>query len=353
MAVIKVPLKMLVPIALNDGLEGQVNYAETLASALGCDVRYLHVLSPGGGSQSESSEIDRRFAMLENDNVHIIREKLMEVLEKQDRSNKSISELIFMAGKSVPATILDEARMHDADIILCGAAKASVGILPEALSTVLSVMGKAPIPVIVAPPQKPSEFNKTKFRIVVADDLGPDSVAAVRWALSLASHIMACRVFHVHVEPLTREVAIETFYATSCGSDIPIVPEFDPGVLYDQKMEATKKNLESRLTQLGIGGTIDKANYETQLFSGSVAEVIAHESELDFADLIVFGRHHFIHNHPLALGKVSYKTMLRQHYPVVVVPSTFLKSADSSQRVPTGMINEDEYVESSLTIHYP
>ena len=145
------------------------------------------------------------------------------------------SSRAFVISKSIPEAIVNDASRSSADLIVCGVANVSHKFLPKGLSTVLSLMANAPIPVIAFPPGASfQKSNEDAFRIILADDLEDAGASAAKFGIEWAKSIGKSSIYHVHVNTSRKEDFIASAYATMGPDYIPVSLPYDPVEMYEQ-----------------------------------------------------------------------------------------------------------------------
>lgn len=191
--------------------------------------------------------------------------------------------------------------------------------LPQGLSTALSLMHDAPLPVLVVG-RKPLNFEQPGLRILVADDLQEGTREAVRKAYELATRISRPKIHQVHVHGDIRELLRDTWI--DAIQKIPGLRALDrtPESLwsdeYDARLDAMKKQAGPNLVAAAEHG----AQVELDVRTGDLlAEIEAVAADFD-PDLIVYGRHRLWRAKPFLIGRMPLKAMVHDGRSVLLVP---------------------------------
>src|SRR5262249_51200017 len=122
-----------------------------------------------------------------------------------------------LAGKAAP--VIGQAALDLKSCLLVVAATYDdVKFLPRGLSTALSLMVSAQVPILVMDGRATTLWPDSGVRLLLADDLGPASEGAVDFAFDFSAGIRRVALHHLHVNALTRgaiEVGFNTARATS------------------------------------------------------------------------------------------------------------------------------------------
>jgi nucleotide-binding universal stress UspA family protein len=222
--------------------------------------------------------------------------------------------------------VVDELSRTHADAVVVGVDRRGYTTFTEGVSTAISLMHAASVPVLAVGASRPVDFRKPCFRILVADDLEPATAAAVDAAFALASTIGAdARVRQMHVHGDLREI-LEDSAATSWaelkdavrGDETPAMRavETEMARRYDERAARLAQRGEpwrDRAAQIGVKIACD-------VRTGRVAEEL-HEAVTEFEpDLLVFGRHKALRARPFLIGRMPFRGMLHEQRAVLMVP---------------------------------
>ena len=222
---------------------------------------------------------------------------------------------------SYPETLCDYAATEPVQLVIAGAPRRG-GLATRVGGGkhrhALRLMGRASVPVLVLPADRALPALAARpLKLLLADDLTPASLPALRAACELASLLAGpLDVLHVHVEPLpTAGFALSADYELEVWPGISLKER-----LVNDHHDRLKRRLRERAERVravveGRGGI-----YATQLWHGNVPQELRSAAEVHGAQVCVFGRHHFLHRQPLALGQMPFGAMLETGGAVLIAP---------------------------------
>jgi nucleotide-binding universal stress UspA family protein len=234
-------------------------------------------------------------------------ESYLSALAAAEAGSGVITHTTVLTGE-FPDALADFAATSNASLLVVGAPVHRPGILKARLRPTLRLMATSPIPVLaVADPAAKLTLQDKALRVLVADDLTPTSLPAIDAAAELLETVQApVDVLHLHVEPLPPP-----------GFNAAFDPELAvwPGIsikerLLDDHLEQLQNRLVMRGTPLATRAVATGGKYSAELWQGQVARELKRAVQMHGADLVVFGRHHFLHRQPLALGQMPFPSML-------------------------------------------
>lgn len=253
-------------------------------------------------------------------------EDAMESLDKI-KNDFQKSKNINIETKAVIGNVADclqaEAIATNASLIMCGAKVTSHKFTPKGLSTALSLMSHSKKPTIVIPESCERDFSKQHITILAADDLTDNSFEAINVACELAFNQGNTDVVHFYITPQTKdemEMWAEKILEYMIANEL----EYKEDMVRQSSFEAVSKNINKKMdNRLGmlknVMVTAPNVQYKQLVRFGDVMEQFNDVVSEYKPDLIVFGRHHFIHNKPWAFGKMPFYAMLNLNCPVMVV----------------------------------
>lgn len=208
-------------------------------------------------------------------------------------------------------------------LLMVGVDTSNIRFVSRGFSTAMSLMVSSPVPVLVVDTAVVSgaAIFGASTRLVLADDLGPSSEAAVEFAFAFAAALGRTDIHHVHVNGLT-------FSALNAGLDTARAAarsHGDPGVDATRVFDALISDLEKRLEHRcdtsrdyleAAGGTC-----RSEVLTGTVTEELGGEIESFDPHLLVLGRHHAYYTKPFFIGRLPYRAMLAYKRPLIIVPN--------------------------------
>ncbi|MBC7530045.1 MAG: universal stress protein [Oligoflexus sp.] len=322
--------QVLVPIDFARSYENQISYAILLAHRFEAELLLLHVLS--------ESEVNKSMIVPAKEGgadliaaAHATLERIIDSLPKDIVASKIVN-----VGKSTSRGILEAASSYGVDMIVCGVANVSHRFLPNTLSTVLKVMQQSCFPVVAVSPESWASLQSKAVRIVIVDDLTEECESNVKLAITWCARVKDCEVYHVHVHAMERETFISNSFASSAPYGILSSDEYDPGEAYDQEHSRLKLQLETRLDSLNIEKPEHLKRFQSILLTGNVADQVFEYARSIDADVLFFGKHHAFDTQHLALGKISYRDMLRERFPVIITPTDWVLKLKGGARADVG-----------------
>jgi hypothetical protein len=198
----------------------------------------------------------------------------------------------------LPEQIGTEALAVGSCLLLVGVDFARVRALPRRQSTALALLSSSPVPVTALDGRRPAAFAGGGRRILLADDLGLHSEAAVDFAFSLGAALGGTEVRHVHVA------------RNSEGSNRPEMEAALLAIMEDRATAGGRDYLEA------AGG-----RYQPEVRPGDVAAGLDAAAAAAEPEVIVFGRHHAYYTDPFSIGHLPFRSMLALERPIIVVPN--------------------------------
>lgn len=222
-----------------------------------------------------------------------------------------------------PATsILKDAELSGASLIVSGAAKGGHNFVLKGLSTAIALMSDAPVPVLMISDACRVDFSRADLRILLADDLTEACERAALAALDLATAMGQTDVHHVYANAFSMASfaknvqKLREMHRQDADSDI------GPTDLWEKARGSLLERL--RLRAPGREQFLNAAggHYFPEIRDGSVESVLEKAIEASAPDILAFGRHQSFHSRPFAIGRVPFQFMLSQDRPILVVPPT-------------------------------
>lgn len=245
-------------------------------------------------------------------------EKRLEVLQME--LTRLSPEKHVTLGHPADAVMAD-ATANDVQLILAGAGRRTYDATLRGFSTALRLMAEAAQPVVIVGQACERDLNRPRLKMLVADDLTPSSEAAMRNGLDFARALGDTDILHVHVNPVTAARVHEVALALNKNAEAPQGDAFDENEVLAAVDFRLRESLATRAPERRALLAARGCTYRTEIATGgTVAEAVKHLAEDHDADIVVFGRHHGLHRHPFAFGKVSHREMLAQKRIVMIVP---------------------------------
>ena len=253
-------------------------------------------------------------------------------MSARDLAGRNLDELARMApetmsvaksvvvGKPAETIGAEAARASSALLVVGGAADAKRNLF-SGLSTAVSLMVTAPLPVLVIDTRLTPGLPRSGIRMLVADDLSRESEAAVCFAFDMACAYERATLHHVHVNSLTRESLRSGLEVAEAASRTLGTPTRSTDDVYRALNANLKDQLAGRAANYRdyleeAGGT-----YVSAVEVGGVQKELATYVERAEPDILVFGRHKTVHTRPFFLGRLPFGAMLSHRRPIIVVPN--------------------------------
>lgn len=226
-----------------------------------------------------------------------------------------ISELIVRPG--LPATeILKVAKEINACAIVLHSKSVDFSYLLKSFSTILTLLQDSKTPVLILPEDfKPVKVSAAK--ILIGDNLSADFSSKLEANTGVLRKVSRAKWHHLHIYPDDRK-DLEEFVTYIQGAMAKGMLDPDPDFSIDKVTKQIEEQVTSELRERSkkLTETADNITYETRLGDvGSNIEDIVKSGDFD---LLVFGRHEAVHK-PLSFGKLSFRTMLNLHRPLLIL----------------------------------
>lgn len=298
-------------------------FAARLCEKLSKDLCLMHVVepwldSPHSVPRGENDPLWNVSQAVEANAYELAGRKLDELASKVSPKVKVVKHVL--RGKPVPL-LAQEAFNIGSMVLLVGADVESLKYLPKGLSTALSLMASAPVPVMVADGSTLLEIKADELDILVADDLSEDSENALEFGFDLAIGQGKATLHHVHINGLTYDSLRSGLLSAAATSHSLGNDEKTTEIVFDSMIKGFEDQLERRggneRDYLENGG----GSYIPKVLTGNVAKKLLEETQIAKPSILIFGRHQAVHRQPFFMGRVPFKTMLASKIPVVVVPA--------------------------------
>lgn len=218
--------------------------------------------------------------------------------------------------QTASAAIAADAAANGGALIMVGAAPDPHRFVPTGISTALTLMASAPVPVLAVRHDCPLFLAKDTFRIVIADDLATKSDATARAAISLGAALRRAELIHLHVIDFTFDNLIRRLEDQRCPGTGTRQKSAELWTIMEHSVHdalRARSHGQSALVEF-TGG-----RYETRVLSGNPRAEIANAFACIAPDIVVFGRHHRLHRRPFGIGHIPFSAMLDGPWGVMVV----------------------------------
>jgi nucleotide-binding universal stress UspA family protein len=312
----------VVALAFDDRKEALIQTAISLAHRFDVSLKLVHVVEPpmyDTMAVEAPTVISIPAAVLE-DVARQIKDRKMEMNALVERIKKNHIDVSgeVLEGDAI-RTIIGSAVNARANMILTACHPESNRFLPQGLSTALSLMHEAPLPVLVMG-ASPLNFEQEGLRIMIADDLQASTREAVRKSYELASLAPKSHIRHVHIHGDFRETLKETW--RDLREKVPGLKELTvtPDSIWREEYEARLLALRRQSMPFRLQAEKAKVLIEPDIRTGSVRTEL-HNVTAEFdPHLCVFGRHRLLRTRPFLIGRVPLHIMIEERRCVLLVP---------------------------------
>jgi nucleotide-binding universal stress UspA family protein len=245
-----------------------------------------------------------------------IHQKIQESCEQQLQdiaqvlgSDITVSQEV-MAAKNPAQGLLSAALERQASLILLGTGTKADNFFTRGFSTALTTLAETNIPVLVVGPEAASVFSRPDLRVVLAMQ------RCAQWLALLKS----TDVLHLHVEELSQDRVRQVL--GSATAELRSTVEWEE--LFSDLMKALdasfQERMQSRIPEARAFLADRNGNLKHEVRRcQQVREEIERAADAFEADLIIFGRHHKVHQRPYMVGRVTFHAMLSQKRAILVV----------------------------------
>ncbi|MDD1419909.1 universal stress protein [Dolichospermum sp. ST_sed1] len=299
------------------------NQAVNLANATGMGIHFVHCLTPlinGPWGYYLPNEVvmPELTTQAEEGAVQKATEKLQALVEKIPTE----FDVTYKAVVADPISgVLDQANEKNASLILTATSSYPDRNILNGASTAIGLVIHSPVPVMVIKEGHVDSFTKKRLSVLLADDLQNNTENAIHGCGELISQLKNIDMMHLHVHGgLYDNIAdsVSSFMAESWKALNPNNKSAKQVLVEEYEMR--KAALENRGVELKARIAATHGEYNSKVSSGDISEEIQLNAQKLDADLIVFGRHEFIHKSPFMFGRVPFGAMLMQDRPILVFP---------------------------------
>lgn len=215
-----------------------------------------------------------------------------------------------------PKIIMEQGIRSNAALILVGTTAGSHKFIPQGFSTALTLLAEASVPVLVIPSGVGVNLEeKTRNKIIFADDLSSRTESAVALSLNFAARLGQSDFYHVHIEAFTSEV-LKPFMMSAASREVGItMDELQTQVtnLLEQKLQTRSKSAIKQLEERG-------GKYIPVLKSGETRSTLAELVKTLRPTMLIFGRHRTFHLRSFVIGRLPFYSMIEFDVPLMVIP---------------------------------
>ncbi len=293
-----------------------------LARRTEMSVSFVHVVEPMylAGSTYPGEYVSINIAkMAEVQRIEDANIQLKKVME-EFQEDYSFETKVLVGNPS--EAIRSESFAMQASLVVAGVKAVSRRFVPKGFSTAVGLMAESSIPVLTIPEGNTFAFDSSRLTLLVADDLTPTSADVVPTVAELAGTLKNSELIHFHSHPETKGRLKR--WAEQISNIMAINEfEYDFSINHDSIVEDTEKQISKQLkARVEVPISYLEKNdvaYIQRITFGDVAEELSGTIKSTNPDFIAFGRHHFLHKQPFAIGKVPFYSMLEFEKPVLLV----------------------------------
>ena len=296
-----------------------------LAKHTGMTLRLVHVIEKWQehlpGCYTPGSYFSSKLSAINEDScIKDARAKFEELKTMIDPSI-NIEQNVLVG--SVAEGLLCDAISSQAALIMCSYRPMSDQYLPKGLSTTLSLLADASVPVLAMPLGFNLDYSKKPFKIVACDSLMDDCSEAMSTACEFGMDVGNASIIHLHIHQKTpAEIAewgeqVQSFMESY---KLQVPSEFE----VENIMEQTRKKISHQLDQrIGMLKSIiplkQGCEYAQQIRFGDLFDQFGSMIANENPDIIAFGKHQKFHKKTLAVGSMPSYTMLGLGRPILAV----------------------------------
>lgn len=312
--------KILVAVNLDEGSGPLLKAAANLAEKSQSELAVLHVCDYWVGRTWANDMMLSGSVMMnlaesaEAEALRAARTRLSDLLSANVKGVEVQSEVVLgFPDESIRA----HAVTTSADLLMLGGTSSDYRFVPSGLSTVISLLSEAPVPVIVIPKNWKGSWNTDRMRIMIADDLSSHGEAAVHAGYELSVRLGGCSLFHTHVTQMSKE-ALSAAIDTAAAASHTTAGALNSDEIWAATMSSLEKKVHSRAgeyqSQLSANGTRSTVS----ILHGNPSDAVLKYAADEKPDLLVFGRHRTWRRKPFVLGQLPFHGMLKSNLPVMV-----------------------------------
>jgi hypothetical protein len=227
----------------------------------------------------------------------------------------------------IPSAVVAEAISSKASLIVAAAGQITDKSFPYGYSTSLGLMTGSTLPVMIVPNHVSHVRNYDHLRVLVADDLSDHSRGALSMGCEFANAFSNSELMHLHICKSTREDIKqwgEQILESMTAGRIPMDPSFRKDHYIDKVGQFYRNSLESRIgsAKMMVEQT---GKYHSSVLYGEPFEQFEQAVEKFNPDIVIFGRHEFVHARPMGIGRMPFQAMLALNRTLVIAPAPLLR----------------------------
>jgi nucleotide-binding universal stress UspA family protein len=312
---------VVIAVGFDDHTESLVRFGGALARKLGKKVALVH-----SAEVPIVQEPVRPFAV-----PALVWEKIPELvaasreeLKKQLGALKTrlLSDLdvkLIVKEGQAAEVLAKEAEDLNASLLIVGTSVKPQSFVPRGFSTALTLMASAKVPVLAVDTERHLPDLSLPFRVLVADDLSPQSEPAVQAAATLAEACRASWLQHLHVSAFSKE-NLETTLRQAAAAAHTSLSAIEAEEVYKAVQAEQRAALEDRFSDYREYFEASGGRYTAEVVPGQLRAELDAAVKTHLPDIMVFGRHHTVHRKPFFFGRMPYKAMMAFGRPVLIVP---------------------------------
>lgn len=312
---------IVIGFSLDEKNPNLLNFSSDLAKKLKTTAHLTYVCEPKYRSQVGMGEY------LTYDAIRLVELKEMENSLKSLKEYKCefppncTAEVYF---GSPSDEIISIAKFKKAPLIICGRKETSYSFVPRGFSVPLSILNESNVPVLVVPESYEETWSNKSLNILLCDDLQESTEEAISYVKNLGQKFEGSTFHHINVVDSTFQQFKEVMgYLKDSLSPNNYMydKEFDEESYRKQLQVDISKKLDKRYYEKDYKKYPNSnLKYQNKVLFGSVDDVLKDYVNAYNIDLVVFGKHRFLHKKPFGIGKMPFNAMLEINKPILVVP---------------------------------
>jgi nucleotide-binding universal stress UspA family protein len=316
------PSTIVVAVAFDPQTEPLAQWAAALARALGKKLRLVHAVETWAEIGSSLAGVERSpLREVVPAVTETAREAATDRLAALASSLGTGISIDVVAATGSPVAILaQEAAAVDTCLLIVGAHFQMSTLVPRGLSTTLSLLATASVPVLAADARGHLPKPGAAVRLLVADDLGEQTESAVAFAGDMACAWHRAWVHHVHVSALS-DADLESALRNAAIAARTVMTPDQAQVVCQAVHREQLRSLETRFADRRDALAASGGSYTSEVVPGGVKAELARLATDIAPDLLVFGRRAPDQPAATVFGRMPYRAMLAMQRPVLVVPS--------------------------------
>ncbi|MFW7379801.1 MAG: universal stress protein [Oligoflexus sp.] len=316
---------IVVPVQVDQANDSIIPWAVAMAKLLDKKIRLIHVVQPWVQIPSSLNYGEGTVLVSLKDAIQSsIRDQAEQDLQGLCRRFPGDVEVGYKIreGHIVDCIVAEAIEDHTSFILMSLGPPRNHRVWLEGLSTPFSVMALAPVPVMVVPPHAVEPDLNANLKILLADDLRPHTEAALKESFDLLTLLNKAELHYVHVCDLDEG---QIRFALERG-ERRFLEKISPHLCVDDILQDTCRRLEDKMTrrleQNVVHHGLAKMKCLQKVLVGDIAQQLKNYIRHESPDILVFGRHHALHQRPFSLGRLPYRMMLEHNRPIFVIPNS-------------------------------